>query len=181
MRTYISSAYLCAKTSKKACIEASLEFCSQTGHLIIIANVFYGLHLSGKGFNQLLMDILCSLRFELSKVEPSTFTPTSCTIYYPANLLLALYISEIKSLWTGTKRNKAHQRLLYTDLNLSPTVLALNNPLIIATIFDILVSQSITLALPGVIMMQWSTVQNSQTYDSTNVTIFSHSVLSTTS
>ena len=58
--TDISSAYLCAKTSKKVCIEAGPEFGALAGHLLLIDKALYGLRLSGKAFNHLLTDVLSS-------------------------------------------------------------------------------------------------------------------------
>ena len=71
--TDISSAYLCAKTSEKVCIEAGPEFGSQAGRLLIVDKALYGLRLSGKAFNHLLTDVLFSLRFEPSRAEPSIY------------------------------------------------------------------------------------------------------------
>ena len=71
--TDISSAYLCAKTSELVCIEAGPEFGALAGHLLIIDKALYGLQLSGKAFNHLLIDVLRSLGFEPSKAEPSIF------------------------------------------------------------------------------------------------------------
>ena len=71
--TDISSAYLCAKASKKVCIEAGPEFGSQAGRLLIVDKALYGLRLSGKAFNHLLTDVLCSLGFEPSSADPSIY------------------------------------------------------------------------------------------------------------
>ena len=71
--TNISLAYLCAKTSELVCIEAGPEFGALAGHLLIIDKALYGLWLSGKAFNHLLIDVLRSLGFAPSKAEPSIF------------------------------------------------------------------------------------------------------------
>ena len=71
--TDISSAYLCAKTSEKVCIEAGPEFGSQAGRLLIVDKALYGLCLSRKAFNQLLTDVLHSLGFEPTRAKPSIY------------------------------------------------------------------------------------------------------------
>ena len=64
--TDISSAILCAKTSKKICKETSPEFGALDGYLLNIDKALCSLCLLGKVFNHLLTDVLCSLGFKLS-------------------------------------------------------------------------------------------------------------------
>ena len=62
--TDISSAYLEAYTTVKVCIKAGPEFGELEGHLLIIIKALYGLRLSGKMFNQLLVECLEGLGFK---------------------------------------------------------------------------------------------------------------------
>ena len=113
--TDISSAYLCAKTSEKVCIEAGSEFGSQTGQLLIVDKVLYGLRLSGKAFNQLLIEVLCSLGFKPSRAEPSIYIrpcpdPTKDIYKYIVSYVnnLCYVISDPEKFLEDLKHNSMH-------------------------------------------------------------------------
>ena len=93
--TDISSACLCAKTSKKVCIEAGPEFGALAGHLLIINKALYGLCLSGKAFNHLLNDVLRSLGFELSKAEPSIYMQRCPNLTKDLYEYVGLYVDDL--------------------------------------------------------------------------------------
>ena len=111
----ISSAYLCAKTSKKVCIKAGPEFGSQVGRLLIFDKTLYGLRLSGKAFNQLLTDVLHSLGFKPSRAEPSVYVrpypdPTKDIYEYVASYVddLCYVVSDPKKFLANLKDNKVY-------------------------------------------------------------------------
>ena len=111
----ISSAYLCAKTSKKVCIEADPEFGSQAGRLLIVDKALYGLRLSVKAFNHLLTNVLRPLRFEPSRAEPSIYInpypdPTKDIYEYVASYVdnLCYVVSYPKKFLEDLQNNKLY-------------------------------------------------------------------------
>jgi hypothetical protein len=71
--TDIGNAYLGEKTMEKVCIKARPEFGELQGNLLIINKGLHGLRLSGKAFNQLLLECLRDLGFYPSRAELSIF------------------------------------------------------------------------------------------------------------
>ena len=80
-----------AYTTEKLVICTGPEFGNQTGHLLIINKVLYGLRSSGQRFNKLLGKCLSSLGFEHSKCEANIWIGDAGNYYE----YIATYVDDI--------------------------------------------------------------------------------------